>query len=173
MMQSFTSSATSINAVKLPRIYNTIPAPINGSIVFDYGCGRYTDHIRSAMPGVVYLPYDPFNQPAEVNRQSLYLLRLAMYLHTPVTVVCSNVLNVIDSDREIESIASRITDAVNRSGGVAYITVYEGNRSGTGCQTGPDQYQRNEPLRQYLRFFRSAVIYNRMIIVVPEKEATK
>ena len=89
----------------------------------------------------------------------------ATALGEQIDVVCSNVLNVIDDDTVIRSIAEQIERIVSRSGGTGYVTVYEGNRSGTGKQTGADQWQRNEPLRNYLRFFRNATIRNGMIIV--------
>ena len=88
-----------------------------------------------------------------------------MYRRLPVDVICSNVLNVIDDDDEIQKIARHIEQITTASGGRAFITVYEGNRSGIGKQTGPDQFQRNAPLRSYLRFFRNATIHNGMIIV--------
>lgn len=163
-MQAFTSAATSINSNKLPKVYGKLPPLGRNSLLLDYGCGRYTDHIRAALD-VVYLPYDPFNQPEAVNQQSLALVRIAQHIHMPVTIVCSNVLNVINDDDAIQAIANRIQDIVQCSGGTAYITVYAGDRSGIGRQTGPDQWQRNEPLRNYLRFFRSATIRNNMIII--------
>lgn len=153
MSQTYTSARTSMNAHKLPRVYGKIQAPPRHSLLFDYGCGKYTDHIRDAFPGVVYCPYDPYNQPDDVNAASLTYLFNAMHCRYPVTVVCSNVLNVIDDDVEIGKIAARIVVAVVRSGGIGYVTVYEGNRSGIGRQTGPDQYQRNQPLADYLPLF--------------------
>lgn len=153
MAQSFTSANTSINARKLPKVYRKIPAPARHSLLFDYGSGKYTDHIRDAFPGVVYLPYDPYNQPDDVNAVSLTYLANAMHCRYPVTVVCSNVLNVIDDDIETAKIAARIVVAVVRTGGIGYVTVYEGDKTGTGRKTGPDQYQRNQALSEYLPLF--------------------
>ena len=163
MAQTFTSARTSINSAKLPAVYNK--APLTSRVVFDYGCGRYTDHIRHFLVGRTYLAYDPFNQPEAVNHDSLSLVRLAMDTHGPVDVVCSNVLNVIDCDVIVEAIAKKICDICETTGGKGYITVYEGDRTSVGRQTGADQYQRNAPLRQYLRFFRNATIQNGMIVV--------
>lgn len=163
MTQTFTSARTSINSAKLPAVYNK--APLNARIVFDYGCGKYIDHIKYFLVGRTYLAYDPYNQPRDVNEESVCLLRLAMQTHCPVDVVCSNVLNVIDCDVAVEAIAKKICDICETTGGKGYITVYEGDRSSVGRQTGADQYQRNAPLRQYLRFFRNATIQNGMIVV--------
>lgn len=152
MKQTFTSAATSVNAARLPAVYRKIsPAP--RSLLFDYGAGRFTDHIRAHLGNVVYLPYDPYNLPEAVNCYAASVVANAMHFHAPVTVVCSNVLNVIDSDDECRKIAGHIADIVCQTGGAGYVTVYEGNRSGVGRQTGPDQYQRNAPLRAYLSLF--------------------
>lgn len=155
MKQTYTSAATSMNATKLPKVYGKLPPLPHNSLLFDYGCGRYTDHIRAALPGVIYLPYDPYNQADEENCRSAYYLLNAAHIRMPVTVVCSNVLNVIDSDDTVRGIAGSIIWAVMKTGGTGYVTVYEGNRSGTGRQTGPDQYQRNQRLRDYLPFFQT------------------
>ena len=160
MTQTFTSSATSINRSKLPAVYGK--APLRSRVVLDYGCGKYTDHIRASLPNKLYMPYDPYNQPDEVNQKTM---RFVSQTSCPVDVICSNVLNVIDSDEVIRSIVNQIETIVYRTHGTAYVTVYEGDRSGRGRQTGADQYQRNEPLRKYLRFFRLADIHNGMIIV--------
>ena len=156
MNQTYTSARTSMNAAKLPKVYGKLPPLPRHSLLFDYGAGKYTDHIREALPDVIYCPYDPYNQPDDVNAASITYLANAMHCRYPVTVVCSNVLNVIDSENELDAIASRIKTAVLRTGGAAYITVYEGDRTGKGRRTGPDQWQRNEPLRDYLPLFDGA-----------------
>lgn len=162
MKQQFTSAATSINSTRLPAVYGKLP-PVRPAILLDYGCGRYTDHIRAALPGTYYLPYDAFNQPPAVNAATLAAVDEYHYNRVPVSVVCSNVLNVIMEDAIVDSIAANIR-AIIRDGGTAYITVYEGDRTGQGKQTGPDQYQRNQPLRDYLRFFPGAEIRRGMIV---------
>ena len=165
MAQKYTSSATSINSTKLPAVYRK--ASLSASLVMDYGCGKYTDHIRSHVNGLhkTYLPFDPYNQPDERNASTATLVCNAMYLRFPVDVICSNVLNVIDDDDEVKKIARHIEEITAVSGGTGFVTVYEGNRSGIGKVTGKDQYQRNAPLRSYLRYFRNASIHNGMIIV--------
>ena len=162
MNQAYTSAATSINSTKLPAVYGKLPfKPV---ALLDYGCGKYTDHIRAALPGTAYIPYDKYNQSAAVNRRAETYVRSFQAAGIAVDVVCSNVLNVIAEDSIIESIAADIRRII-AGGGSAYITVYEGNRSGAGRQTGPDQWQRNERLSAYLRFFPGAEIHNGMIIV--------
>lgn len=165
MAQTFTSKTTSINKDKLPAVYGK--ASFRSRMIMDYGCGRYTEHIRSHLNdlGKAYLPYDPYNQPEDRNAATATIVCNAMAKHVPVDVICSNVLNVIDDLDTVRKIARHIEEIVTKSGGTGYVTVYEGNRSGAGRQTGPDQYQRNEPLRNYLSFFRNATVKNGMIVI--------
>lgn len=164
-MQKFTSSATSINRSKLPAVYGktTFTAPF----VLDYGCGKYIDHIRKHITeqGHELFPYDPYNQPKHVNNATIDRIIHCFANRIPLDVVCSNVLNVIDDDAVVYGIADQIQTIVDGTHGTAYITVYEGDRSGVGRQTGDDQYQRNEPLRNYLKYFRNGTIKHGMIVV--------
>ena len=164
MAQTYTSAKTSMNAKKLPKVFGLLPPLRRNSILIDYGAGKFTDHIREAMPHVVYCPYDPFNQPDDVNRTTLYYLFSAARIRMPVTITCSNVLNVIDDDDTVRGIADTLSRFVAATGGTAYITVYAGDGSGIGRQTGPDQYQRNEPLTSYMQYFedpRPVTYYNK------------
>lgn len=174
MMQNFTSAATSINKNRLPAVYGKVAFAAN-DVILDYGCGRYTDHIRAALPeGAEYLPYDIFNQPQTVNYASVQRIHKLRAERRPVTVVCSNVLNVIDGDAEIRNVLQNIAVIIRSTRGTAYITVYEGNRSGIGRQTGPDQWQRNQKLADYLAFipcYVHAEVMRGMIILKAETEA--
>lgn len=164
-MQTYTSSATSINRTKLPAVYDKVKA--FAPCVLDYGCGKYTKHISDHLNSLDadLLPYDPYNQPLETNLDTLEQVRWHMIRSAPLDVICSNVLNVIDSDGEVSRICNDIEKIATTTGGTAYVTVYEGDRSGVGRQTGRDQFQRNESLRDYLRFFHHATIKNNMIII--------
>ena len=166
-MQTFTSSATSINRAKLPAVYRKAKFSSTTPFLVDYGCGKYTNHIESAVRnmGKILYPYDPYNQPEHINKHTLDFIQWACTRYIEIDIVCSNVLNVIDSDGEVSRICHWLEALATTTGGTAYITVYEGNRSGVGRQTGRDQYQRNEPLRDYLRFFHNATIRNGMIVV--------
>ena len=171
MRQNYTSAATSVNKNRLPKVYSKVSFPAE-SVVLDFGCGKYIDHIREALNSCEYLPYDPYNQPQPVNVDTVKKLDSAFRNKKNVIVICSNVLNVIDGDEEVRYICENIASIVRRSGGIAYITVYEGDRTEEGKQTGPDQYQRNEKLTSYLRFMPYTVhAYTKrnMIIIEPIK----
>ena len=122
MKQTYTSAGTSINRDKLPAVFRK--ASFTSRTVFDYGCGKYIDHIRSALAGKQYLPYDPYNQPDPVNNASMSIVRRAMNAGTPVDVVCSNVLNVINDEWTILTIADTIELIIEKTGGTGYVTVY-------------------------------------------------
>lgn len=156
MNQKFTSASTSINKTKLPAIYGK--KNINWATdVLDYGCGRYTEHLSQAVAerGGIWHGYDAYNYRDEHSLS-----------HTYETIVCSNVLNVIAEIDVIRRIINDIMEHLSPNG-KAYFTIYEGNRSGIGKQTGTDSYQRNEKLRDYLPFFcgYSAEVKNGMIVV--------
>lgn len=171
MKQTHTSAATSINAHKLPRVYN-LATFTPGEIILDFGCGKYTDHIQKALPeGVTYYPYDPYNQPQAVNYHSTVAIDIARDTGHPVTVICSNVLNVIDSAEGVAATAALIETIARKTGGRLLVTVYEGDRSGNGRETGPDQWQRNERTADYLKYFHGARIHHGVITESFGKEA--
>ena len=151
MKQAYTSAATSINSAKLPRVFTAVNMP--DLVVLDYGCGRYTHHIRRHIETQrsTYLPYDPYNQPEDVNAASRNYALLARISGVKTIAVLSNVLNVIKEDSVIIDI---VNDALNLTGNVL-ISVYEGDRTGNGRQTGPDQWQRNERKAAYIRMLQA------------------
>lgn len=141
--QRFTSADTSINKDKLPAIYSKADIPA-GAVVVDYGCGKYTGHLKSkaVANGWTWYGFDPYNRTPEENRPAAD----AMTAGKADYIICSNVLNVIDSDTAMQEV---IDTVAGNAGRAAIFTVYEGDRSGIGRQTGPDQYQRNEKRRAY------------------------
>lgn len=167
MAQTFTSASTSVNRSKLPAVYRKARLSRSTPFVIDYGCGKYTEHIATALreQQKILYPYDPYNQPDAVNAHTIDFIRWAMDKRIEVDLICSNVLNVIDSDAVVSRICHDIEEIVTTTGGTGFVTVYEGDRSSTGRQTGRDQYQRNAPLWDYLRFFHNATIKNNMIII--------
>ena len=164
MKQSFTSANTSINKDKLPAIYGKLDKlGIHDCSIIDYGCGRYTSHIDMwcSLRNIRYYPYDKFNKPESVNHESIESAKSDYLSGENVIAVCSNVLNVIDSDDVVQGIVNELKTFSN----VAYVTIYEGDKSGIGRQTGKDMYQRNEKLKDYARFAPMATFKNGMMIL--------
>lgn len=141
MDQKYTSANTSINKNKLPAVYNKVKFN-KGESVLDYGCGKYTDHIKEKMQevGCEWFGYDKFNQPEDVNEATEMRMKDGFDIG-----ICANVLNVIDSDETIENIIKEIKDCCK----TAVFYLYEGNGTGQGSATKDDCYQRNERVSDY------------------------
>ena len=178
--QTYSSAATSINSIKLPAIYNklTDSAYLWASSYLDFGCGRYTQHIADHVATRAYEVaqqsrehrdhmgiwhgYDAYNQTEEVNELELEAFREeGEYLDQ--MVICSNVLNVIDSEETIAWIAARLM-AWADNGAAIMVTVYEGDKSGVGRPTKTDCYQRNEKITDYLKYFDKSFMVKKGVI---------
>lgn len=144
MRQKNSSAATSINSSKIPALFNekvwTAIEP--GQTVLDYGCGRYTNHIKKHVEamGHSYYGFDPYNMDENENIKAMAC--------NPNIVTCSNVLNVIDSD---DSMRDVIRECVRMARKIAIFTIYPGDGKGIGRQTKEDCYQRNQRLAYYVR----------------------
>lgn len=145
--QKFTSANTSINASKIPTAFTKFSAYGN---VLDYGCGKYTAHIKEYVNAQLasYYPYDKYNQTDSVNDVAMYVGNK----HGYDTIFCCNVLNVIDSNDVVWDILHNIFNMLNNHSKM-YIQIYEGDKSGIGKQTKTDCYQRNMRTKAYEVFF--------------------
>ena len=145
-MQTFTSASTSINSSKLPAIFRRLVWAV-GEVNLDMGGGKFdnaTEYLRDTY-GAENLVLDPYNRPKEQNKAIVARL-LAKGANT---CTVSNVLNVIDSeDARLQTL--RAAKSLLKDGGAIYITIYEGDRSSVGRQTGKDSWQNNRPLKGYL-----------------------
>ena len=146
--QNHTSANTSINKTRIPTAFTKVK-PYGH--VCDYGCGKYTDHIKKWCQSegcLSYNPYDKYNQDENTNERTMYVGQK----HGYDTIYCCNVLNVIDSDNEIWKILHDMYNMLlNHS--KLIIQIYEGNKTGNGCESKFDCYQRNEKVHGYTRFF--------------------
>jgi hypothetical protein len=145
-MQSFTSANTSINSKKAPAIYS-MPKAIElmkGKKVIDIGGGRYdTAVLKAAEYGAMVSIYDPYNRTADHND-------IVLKDKYDVAVI-SNVLNVIS---DLDSRLRVLSLALSRAH-MVLITVYEGDRTGIGRQTGIDSWQENRKLNDYYENIKS------------------
>ena len=166
-MQKHSSKNTSINSTRLPAVYNKVNwnhyahfADNYG--VVDYGCGRIETQklIRNKLKHHKiknFYPYDPYHECIVSHQAVRHYLTDSK---SNKVIVCSNVLNVIDDDKALNSVIKNLCDmiVINLPDGTyrmnpCYITVYEGNKSGTGKETKKDCWQRNERLSVYLEKF--------------------
>lgn len=156
MSQEYTSADTSINSVKLPAIFKKILA--KGDIeqystrLLDIGCGKYTDHIKEYLgkDHIRYYGIDPYNKDHFDNYTTLK--RFYEESYNDITLItCSNVLNVIKEASERIKLYDFMFDFLGLTPyTTAYITVYEGDKSGIGKETKPNCYQQNKPLSFYI-----------------------
>lgn len=115
--------------------------------------------------GAKWYGIDPYNRTDSQNRYNFNQWRKVADNGAKTLVISSNVLNVIDDDR----IVAGAVNAITVNGGAYAVTVYEGDKSGHGRQTGADQWQRNEKLKEYLKYFPAdAVIRKSVITNAPE-----
>lgn len=154
-MQKYSSSNTSINSAKPPRLASAIDwTKLKGSTILDYGGGKY-DNFKEYLSkyDIKLAIFDPFNRSPEENQ-------LALSTKYDL-VVCCNVLNVIDDEQEIKRIVKIMTDK-----GRFLCICYEGDKTGIGKQTGKDQYQQNQKTEYYTKHFSVPVVMKNKIITV-------
>lgn len=146
MKQQYASADTSINSVKLPAIYGKLAARdiLRGVSVLDYGCGKYTAHLRTFAHehgAHTWQGYDKYNQDTATNRNALN----GLY---DIAIV-SNVLNVVKEDDIVKDIVAHALDLAE----TVYITVYQGDKTGVGKSTqNGKSWQRNAGLEWYVDF---------------------
>lgn len=163
-MQLFTSKNTSVNKDKFPKLYNTLnwkqafkrceemtdPLIENEIFVLDYGCGKYTNHLRQLVYSqenrdvVHWIGYDSYNMET-IDEETKWFCNHPQEIDI---FVCSNVLNVINDEDEIFHIIKIASQAK-----FFFFTVYEGDKTEVGKVTKTDCWQRNEKVKSYLRFF--------------------
>lgn len=164
--QRNTSANTSINRTRLPKAFTDFKT---FGHVLDLGCGKYTKHISDYCRdkgALSYNPCDKYNQPDDVNRKTLNFGRV----HGFDTIFICNVLNVIDSEYEIENVVN-LAWSMLRPFGKIIIQIYEGDRSYNGRTTKKDCYQRNEPTEEYLNYcyFSDCNVYKRANYIIIER----
>ena len=154
-MQMFTSKNTSVNVKKLPKVFShlTYDSISKGTVIYDYGAGRHTDHIRAKVEreGLEYIPYDPHWVSPEEKYKAWGELKEARKQGKDVIFICSNVLNVIDSAKQILNLCQYAE--VQELFDDFIFSIYEGDKSGIGRETKKDCWQRNERVQSYLQYF--------------------
>jgi hypothetical protein len=145
-MQTITSASTSINKTKVPALFKKIHwTPYTTNI--DFGGGKFntaSDYLWNNYR-IASLIFDPYNRTYEENE---VVLNYAKEFNGVDTVTCSNVLNVIKGEKGRKVVILNCFDLL-KTNGCAYFSVYEGNKSGIGKQTGKDRWQENRRLSSY------------------------
>lgn len=146
-MQSFSSARTSIRQIARPyTVWQQKVGFMPDSTILDYGGGRFDDaKDYMAQFGCKVLVFDPYNRTPDHNRKVMS----AVSKKKPDYIVCANVLNVIKENAIVDDVIRKIT-ASSSPNTLCMFSVYEGNGTGHGKQTGPDQYQRNQKTDSYI-----------------------
>jgi hypothetical protein len=134
------SAKTSVN--QIPALHKSIDWKF-GQTNLDVGGGKYetaTEYLNSK--GVNNLVYDPYNRTKEHNTSVLN-----HFIYDSATI--ANVLNVISTDEERISTLETASSYV-KPGGIIYISVYEGNKSGVSSISSIETHQENRKLKTYL-----------------------
>lgn len=167
-MQTITSKNTSQNFKKKNKVYNYLP--IGTKSVFDYGCGRYNHNKDFCMENnIEWIGYDPFWKTQEENDFAFQQLKEKTF----DCFVCSNVLNVINDEKEITSIITTIKNFMNEDT-VALFSCYSGNKTNIGKLTKNDCWQRNEDSKVWKKrlssYFEILYIIGDIFVCILKKE---
>jgi len=111
--------------------------------VLDFGGGKYSEaqeYLQSV--GATCEVYDPYNRTKEENIKALNQKYDVM--------MCNNVLNVLTDDILLDVVFDM--QKIAKMCEITYIlvTVYERDKTGVGCYTGKNSYQRNEKTTDYI-----------------------
>ena len=125
------------NANKLPSLLNTFKELNNLGVYLNYGAGKHYKKHEQWFGGNL-ISYDPYVEEINTLPQ----------VGTFSAVLCSNVLNVIESDEELNKTLDYF-DELSKKYVTIFITIYEGDRSGIGKKTKLGTYQRNKKLKDW------------------------
>lgn len=167
-MPTITSKNTSVNSKQVPAIYNKLnwhaltnrhfdSKGYNSTFyIFDIGCGRNPFIIENYLMKklwtiqrqVRYLPFDPYwldDAHNYVSLETWYNNRGSIGC-----IICSNVLNVIQDDKHMMQLLNTMHKEWQYNEVPYFITVYEGDKTGTGKLTKQDCWQRNMRAKNYV-----------------------
>ena len=166
--QNISSAGTSINSSKPAEAFTKLlkkDAFKKGSKNLDIGGGKF-DNVNTLLKdkaGATNVVYDPFNRTKAHNAK--VVKKMAGGRSDTVTI--NNTLNVIEDTPNQIRVLEQAKDAVKKDGKV-YISVYEGDRTGTGRPTSKG-WQRHQKVEDYLetvkQVFPNARIENKIIVI--------
>lgn len=137
-MQKRTSKNTCQNFGTANRAYAFVPNETK--TILDYGCGKYSNNENWCKEhNIVWYGYDPYWRDDSFNETNL-----AHFENNGVDcVICSNVLNVIDDDKEVIRILKYIKKHISNNT-IVIFSCYRGDANNIGKSTKDDCWQRNE-----------------------------
>ena len=151
--QEHTSADTSLNQISAGLKHAVKKGLIKpNSTNIDNGGGKYDagkGHVESSVEGAKLHVHDPFNRSQEHNDEIK-----KQHTGNADYVGLHNVLNVIKEPEERKK-ALQTTGRFIKKGGIAHITVYEGDKSGKGRVSKGDKgrgssWQEHRPTSSYV-----------------------
>lgn len=104
--------------------------------VLNFGCGLgYINHTAMLKEQIELINYDPYIKEISEIKDTENI----------DAVVCNNVLNVIEDNQILINVIETLI-SFNKT---VHITIYEGDRTGTGRKTTKGTYQRNTKSKDY------------------------
>ncbi len=152
LKQEFSSKDTSINSTKAPAVFGAVEDKLGGwqkgTVNVDIGGGKFdTLTQKLAEKGVTNYIYEPFGR--SINANAYILAQLQARKNLGDTATCSNVLNVIKEAEIRANVVHQVAKAI-KPDGVAYFTIYEGDKTGRGKKTKDDCWQNNRKTVTYV-----------------------
>ena len=151
--QMYDSAATSINASKNAKGYNTLKERgdiKDKDLIVDIGGGRFNNLVEDAAEqGATVKVYDPFNRTPEHNAKVVDTISNGK----SDMAMSHNVLNVIKEDTNISDVIKQAENAV-KPGGKAHFSVYEGDSKDRlkGARQTSKGWQRFQTTDEYVPF---------------------
>ena len=151
--QMYDSAATSINASKNAKGYNTLKERgdiKDKDLIVDIGGGKFDNLVEDAAEqGATVKVYDPFNRTPEHNAEVVDIISNGK----SDMAMSHNVLNVIKEDKNISNVVEQAENAI-KPGGKAHFSVYEGNTKDRelGARETSKGWQRFQTTNEYVPF---------------------
>ena len=151
---------------QVPAIFKKLEYQPYESIL-NFGCGRYPSEINNyfsknnlsntttngSTQSIFH--FDPlFDNEKDILAQEVMTNFSQLQEYSYDTIICANVLNVLEDDI-LEEVISQLCYLLAQSKKLV-VQIYEGNRSGEGKPTSKG-YQRNEKVKAYESKFRQAI----------------
>lgn len=115
-----------------------------GAVVLDYGAGKYPHLVQQYVKAGGAFRVDSYEPFGEIEEYQQYPGIMAGQYDA---ILCSNVLNVIKYEEDLEEVLGNLAVLVNEEG-VVYIQMYEGDKSGRPRRTTRG-WQRNAYSNEY------------------------
>ncbi|MGL4789864.1 MAG: hypothetical protein ACRCW1_00525 [Anaerotignaceae bacterium] len=135
------------NIKKVPRGLKICDA-LGYKNILNFGCGLGYEYHMQQLKHINFINYDPYIPTIDTIPDININIDI---------VVCNNVINVIESDIEVNTLLNQL----ERYNKPIIITVYEGDKTGVGRVTAKGTYQRNLKSKDYQILHNRGYVYKK------------